>query len=75
MARRRWRRVGKCAAWAAALLIVLPVVLAGTALRAQYAGAAAPQTTTRGRDARWLGHATEEDWAAYRSGWGGHHRS
>ncbi|MFI1158088.1 hypothetical protein [Streptomyces sioyaensis] len=57
MARRRWRRVGKWTAWAAALLIVLPVVLAGSALRAQYAGAAAPQTTTRGRDALWLGHA------------------
>nr|WP_234341378.1 hypothetical protein [Streptomyces sp. NRRL S-1813] len=54
---RRWRRAGKWAAWAVAVLIVLPVALAGTALRAQYAGAAAPQTTTRGRDALWLGHA------------------
>ncbi|MFK0266325.1 hypothetical protein ACIQU1_34070 [Streptomyces angustmyceticus] len=57
MARQRWRRAGKWTAWAVALLIVLPVALAGTALRAQYAGAAAPQTTTRGRDALWLGHA------------------
>ncbi|MFJ9472619.1 glycoside hydrolase family 18 protein [Streptomyces caniferus] len=57
MARQRWRRAGKWTAWGGALLIVLPVALAGTALRAQYAGAASPQTTTRGRDALWLGHA------------------
>lgn len=57
MARRRWRRWGKWAAWAVAVLIVLPVTLAGAALRAQYAGATSPQTTTRGRDAFWLGHA------------------
>ncbi|MFI6764287.1 hypothetical protein [Streptomyces sp. NPDC050355] len=57
MARRRWRRAGKWTAWALAVLVVLPVTLAVTALRAQYAGAAAPETTTRGRDAFWLGHA------------------
>ncbi|WP_328741848.1 hypothetical protein OG436_07815 [Streptomyces caniferus] len=57
MARQRWRRAGKWTSWGVALLIVLPVALAGTALRAQYAGAASPQTTTRGRDALWLGHA------------------
>ncbi|MDC7339820.1 glycoside hydrolase family 18 protein [Streptomyces lydicus] len=57
MARRRLRRAGKWAAWTVAVLVVLPVTVAGTALRAQYAGAASPQTTTRGRDAFWLGHA------------------
>ncbi|WP_425329514.1 hypothetical protein [Streptomyces inhibens] len=57
MARRRWRRTAKWAAWVVAVLVVLPVTLAATALRAQYAGVAAPEATTRGRDAFWLGHA------------------
>ncbi|MFB6437986.1 hypothetical protein ACFCVY_14605 [Streptomyces sp. NPDC056411] len=57
MARQRWKRVGKWAAWTVAVLLVLPLTVAATALRAQYAGAAAPETTTRGRDAFWLGHA------------------
>ncbi|GAO10085.1 hypothetical protein TPA0598_06_02500 [Streptomyces lydicamycinicus] len=56
-ARPRWRRAVKWAAWTVAVLIVLPVTLAGTALRAQYAGEAAPEARTRGRDALWLGHA------------------
>ncbi|MFJ6751059.1 hypothetical protein ACIQNI_23150 [Streptomyces sp. NPDC091266] len=57
MARPKWRRAGKWAAWSMALLVVLPLTVAGTALRAGYAGAAAPEATTRGRDALWLGHA------------------
>ncbi|MGP8302938.1 hypothetical protein ACTPOK_34380 [Streptomyces inhibens] len=57
MARRRWRRTAKWAAWVVAVLVVLPVTLAATALRAQYAGVAAPEAVTRGRDAFWLGHA------------------
>ncbi|WP_407553988.1 hypothetical protein [Streptomyces sp. Pv4-95] len=57
MARRRLRRAGKWAAWVVAVLVVLPVTIAGTALRAGYAGAASPEAVTRGRDAIWLGHA------------------
>ncbi|MFG2136829.1 hypothetical protein [Streptomyces sp. NPDC048650] len=57
MAGKRWRRAGQWTAWLLAVLIVLPVTVAATALRAGYAGAAAPDATTRGRDAFWLGHA------------------
>ncbi|MEV0369711.1 hypothetical protein AB0I10_07780 [Streptomyces sp. NPDC050636] len=57
MVRRRLRRAGKWTAWMVVVLVVLPVTLAATALRAGYAGAAAPDATTRGRDAIWLGHA------------------
>lgn len=56
-ARKRWLRAGKWAAWLLAVLIVLPVTAAATALRVGYAGTAAPEATTRGRDALWLGHA------------------
>lgn len=56
-ARRRGRRAVKWAAWTVAVLLVLPVTVAGAALRAQYAGEAAPGAMTRGRDALWLGHA------------------
>ncbi|MFE9609072.1 hypothetical protein [Streptomyces sp. NPDC006012] len=52
--RRRWLR------WAAgtlALLVLLPLLAAGIALRVNYAGDPADGTYTRGRDALWLGHA------------------
>ncbi|MFI9049107.1 hypothetical protein [Streptomyces sp. NPDC053427] len=57
MDRRRLRRAGKWAAWLVAVLVVLPTTVAATALRAGYAGTAAPDAVTRGRDALWLGHA------------------
>ncbi|MEU5426289.1 hypothetical protein AB0H73_11865 [Streptomyces olivoreticuli] len=40
-----------------ALVLLAPLVLAGSALRAAYAGAPADDAVTRGRDAVWLGHA------------------
>ncbi len=40
-----------------ALVLLVPLVLAGSALRAAYAGAPAEDAVTRGRDAVWLGHA------------------
>jgi hypothetical protein len=57
MARWNWRRAGKWAAWLVALLVVLPLTVGAAALRSGYAGDPAPGTTTRGRDAIWLGHA------------------
>ncbi|MFI9240168.1 glycosyl hydrolase family 18 protein [Streptomyces sp. NPDC053079] len=39
------------------LLVLIPVVTAGSALRASYAGSPAKDAVTRGRDAIWLGHA------------------
>ncbi|MCA6092837.1 hypothetical protein LE181_11795 [Streptomyces sp. SCA3-4] len=39
------------------LVALTPVVAAGSALRAAYAGAPADEAVTRGRDAVWLGHA------------------
>jgi hypothetical protein len=47
----------KRAALVLVLLIVVPLAVAGAALRASYAGEPAAGTTTRGRDAIWLGHA------------------
>ncbi|WP_420894537.1 glycosyl hydrolase family 18 protein [Streptomyces cinnamoneus] len=44
-------------ALALALLVLAPLVTAGSALRASYAGAPADDAVTRGRDAVWLGHA------------------
>lgn len=44
-------------ALALAVLLVVPVVAGAVALRVNYAGDIAEGTTTRGKDAVWLGHA------------------
>ncbi|MEU4211157.1 glycosyl hydrolase family 18 protein [Streptomyces sp. NPDC026206] len=51
------RRLVTRIALALLLLVLAPVVAAGSALRASYAGAPADEAVTRGRDAVWLGHA------------------
>lgn len=53
----RWRRVVLRVALGLVLLVLVPVVTAGSALRASYAGAPADDAVTRGKDALWLGHA------------------
>ncbi|MEV7718452.1 MULTISPECIES: hypothetical protein [unclassified Streptomyces] len=56
MARFRWtwpRRI----ALGAVLVVVVPVLTAGVALRLGYSGDPGDGTRTRGRDAIWLGHA------------------
>ncbi|WP_189933662.1 glycosyl hydrolase family 18 protein [Streptomyces sulfonofaciens] len=45
------------AALALVVLLLVPAAAAGIALRVDYAGDPAAGTTTRGRDALWLGHA------------------
>ncbi|MFL4906804.1 hypothetical protein ACJ6WF_27330 [Streptomyces sp. MMS24-I2-30] len=55
--RRRRRRRLRWAAGALALVVLLPLLAAGVALRVNYAGDPADGTYTRGRDALWLGHA------------------
>ncbi|WP_345650438.1 hypothetical protein [Streptomyces tremellae] len=53
-----WRgRLPRGIAAALAVLVVLPVVTAGAALRLAYTGDLKDGTRTRGRDAVWLGHA------------------
>ncbi|GHF40374.1 membrane protein [Streptomyces mashuensis] len=52
-----WRRITVRVAIGLALLVLVPVVTAGSALRAAYAGSPADDAVTRGRDAVWLGHA------------------
>ncbi|CAL9571320.1 hypothetical protein SUDANB176_04845 [Streptomyces sp. enrichment culture] len=55
--RRPWgRRVGRTAL-VLALLLLVPLLAAGTALRINYTGDPADGTYTRDRDALWLGHA------------------
>ncbi|MEV4434367.1 glycosyl hydrolase family 18 protein [Streptomyces sp. NPDC049555] len=51
------KRIALRLAVAVALLVLVPVVTAGSALRASYAGSPAQDAVTRGRDALWLGHA------------------
>ncbi|MGW1074115.1 hypothetical protein [Streptomyces sp. NPDC002537] len=51
------RRLAVRVALALALVLLVPLVLAGSALRAAYAGAPSDDAVTRGRDAVWLGHA------------------
>ncbi|MEX2985112.1 glycosyl hydrolase family 18 protein [Streptomyces sp. C36] len=51
------RRLAVRVAIGLALLVLIPVVTAGSALRASYAGSPARDAVTRGRDAVWLGHA------------------
>ncbi|WP_249416136.1 hypothetical protein [Streptomyces sp. TS71-3] len=59
--RRRWRsprlKWPRRVALAVVVLLLVPAVVAGVELRIGYAGDPAPGTTTRGRDALWLGHA------------------
>ncbi|WP_425588081.1 hypothetical protein [Streptomyces prasinosporus] len=55
--RRPWvRRVGRIAL-VLALVLIVPLLAAGTVLRINYTGDPADGTHTRGRDALWLGHA------------------
>ncbi|MFE6038338.1 hypothetical protein [Streptomyces sp. NPDC056452] len=60
-ARNRWARIRwtwpRRVALALVLLLVLPVLTAGIALRLNYTGDPGEDTRTRGRDAIWLGHA------------------
>ncbi|MFJ6353438.1 hypothetical protein ACIQKB_28865 [Streptomyces sp. NPDC092046] len=53
---RRWRRVRR---WALALvlLLVVPPLVGGLALRLNYSGEPQDGTRSRGKDAIWLGHA------------------
>lgn len=58
---RAWRhprlRTSKRVALGLVLLLLVPVLAAGVALRVNYAGDPADGTRTRNRDALWLGHA------------------
>ncbi|MEU8529012.1 hypothetical protein AB0C77_26015 [Streptomyces sp. NPDC048629] len=54
---RSWWRRGRWVALGLVLLLVLPPVGAYAALRISYAGDPAAGTTSRGKDAVWLGHA------------------
>ncbi|GDY76799.1 hypothetical protein SAV31267_062840 [Streptomyces avermitilis] len=58
---RAWRhprlRLPKRIALALALVLLLPLLAAGVALRVNYAGDPAAGTQTRNRDALWMGHA------------------
>ncbi|MCC3773101.1 hypothetical protein [Streptomyces sp. UNOC14_S4] len=57
---RRWRpgrRMVVRGALVLGLVLLVPLVLAGSVLRAAYAGTPADDAVTRGRDALWLGHA------------------
>ncbi|MFF5974204.1 hypothetical protein ACFY7C_22040 [Streptomyces sp. NPDC012769] len=51
-----WRR-GRWVVLGLVLLLVVPVLAAGTALRLNYTGELREGTKTRGKDAIWLGHA------------------
>ncbi|MEU4873767.1 hypothetical protein [Streptomyces sp. NPDC021608] len=54
---RRWARWARRGAFAVALLVLVPVLVAEAALRVNYMGDPAEGTRTRGKDALWLGHA------------------
>ncbi|MFE4591722.1 glycoside hydrolase family 18 protein [Streptomyces laurentii] len=56
----RWRRVWRRGRWwvlGLVLVLLVPVLVAGTALRLNYTGDVRAGTTSRGKDAIWLGHA------------------
>ena len=56
----RWKRAWRRGRWFAlglALVLVVPVLAAGTALRLNYTGELREDAKTRGKDAIWLGHA------------------
>ncbi|MFD5325675.1 hypothetical protein [Streptomyces sp. NPDC127092] len=56
----RWKRAWRRGRWFAlglALVLVVPVLAAGTALRLNYTGELREDARTRGKDAIWLGHA------------------
>ncbi|WP_037869289.1 membrane protein [Streptomyces sp. SPB074] len=55
--RPRWVRVLRWTALGAVLIVLLPLLAAGTWLRFSYAGEPGDGTRTRGRDALWIGHA------------------
>lgn len=55
--RRPWVRRVRRAALALALVMLVPLLAAGTALRVNYMGDPAEGTYSRDRDAMWLGHA------------------
>ncbi|MFC5956873.1 hypothetical protein ACFP51_21065 [Streptomyces pratens] len=54
---RRWRRRLTWAVLAVMLVVLVPLLTAGTVLRVNFTGDPADGTYTRGRDAIWLGHA------------------
>ncbi|MFI5818176.1 hypothetical protein ACIA8I_03315 [Streptomyces rishiriensis] len=54
---KRWRRWLRRGAFAVVLLVLVPVLVAETALRVNYLGDPAEGTRTRDKDALWLGHA------------------
>lgn len=68
---RLWETWPRRIALGLVLVIVIPVVTAGVALRINYSGDPGAGTRTRGRDAVWLGHAwvdgrkTDKDLAAF----------
>ncbi|WP_128975937.1 hypothetical protein [Streptomyces roseicoloratus] len=56
----RWKRAWRRGRWfvlALVLVLVVPVLAAGTALRLNYTGELRADAKTRGKDAIWLGHA------------------
>ncbi|MEV5969278.1 hypothetical protein [Streptomyces sp. NPDC051921] len=56
----RWKSVWRRGRWVAlglVLVLVVPALAAGTALRLNYTGEPREGTKTRGKDAIWLGHA------------------
>lgn len=55
--RRPWVRRVRRAALVVALVLLVPVLAAGVALRVNYMGDPGEATYSRGRDAMWLGHA------------------
>ncbi|MET8219556.1 hypothetical protein ACFYRD_09535 [Streptomyces hirsutus] len=54
---RRWRRRLTWVTLAVVLVVLVPLLTAGTVLRVNFTGDPADGTYTRGRDALWLGHA------------------
>ncbi|WP_406725675.1 hypothetical protein WJ438_14895 [Streptomyces sp. GD-15H] len=54
---RSWKRRLTWAALAVVLVVLVPLLVAGTALRINFTGDPADGTHTRDRDALWLGHA------------------
>ncbi|MFE9924706.1 hypothetical protein ACFYQA_24910 [Streptomyces sp. NPDC005774] len=54
---RRWKRRLTWAVLAVVLVVLVPLLTAGTVLRVNFTGDPADGTYTRGRDAIWLGHA------------------
>ncbi|MEU2772697.1 glycoside hydrolase family 18 protein [Streptomyces sp. NPDC007162] len=52
-----WRRRARRAGLVVVLLLLVPLLIAETALRVNYTGDPRPGTRTRDKDALWLGHA------------------